>query len=385
MFRPVSIILACLALGLAGCVTTPPESGPAPGVPPGVPTTWTATTATNVVAKPVKPVKPVAPKYQLPPSTNVNRPTIQFNPPPVTVVKPAPPAPVTTWSSLSRWAAEHQIGKPHRLTTSPVVSYAVGSSQGVLVLTIGSREATWNGIVVHLGFAPEMVDDQVFVHGLDLAKNFEPLLGDPPSLPQSNRLIVLDPGHGGREPGTISVLDGQPEKTFTLDWARRLAPLLEARGWRVILTRTNDTEMAVTNRANFAVARHADLFISLHFNSSAPEHKQSGLETYCLTPAGMPSTLTRGYPDLWYQTYPVNAFDAKSLLLAVRLHNSILRATGEEDRGVCRARFMGVLRGQHCPAVLIEGGYLSNPSEARLIETAAYRQKLAVAVAAALP
>jgi len=67
------------------------------------------------------------------------------------------------------------------------------------------------------------------------------------------------------------------------------------------------------------------------------------------------------------------------------VHHSILRATGAEDRGVCRARFMGVLRGQRCPAVLIEGGYLSNPNEARLIENAAYRQKLAVAVAAALP
>jgi len=375
VFRPVSLLLACLALGLAGCATAPPEGAHAPNAPPA----WTAT---NTVARPTP---PVAPKYTLPPSTNVNHPAIQFNPLPATVVKSTPPAPVTTWSSLSRWAVAHQTGMPHRLTTSPVVSYAIGSSRGVLIVTIGSRDATWNGTAMHLGFAPEMVDDQVFVHGMDLAKNFEPLLCETPSLPKTNRIIVLDPGHGGREPGTISVLDGQPEKTFTLDWARRLAPLLEAKGWRVILTRTNDTEMAVTNRAIFSVAHHADLFISLHFNSSAPDRKQSGLETYCLTPTGMPSTLTRGYPDLWYQNYPVNAFDAESLQLAFRVHHAILRATGAEDRGVCRARFMGVLRGQRCPAVLIEGGYLSNPNEARQIENAAYRQKLAVAVAAALP
>jgi N-acetylmuramoyl-L-alanine amidase len=61
-----------------------------------------------------------------------------------------------------------------------------------------------------------------------------------------------------------------------------------------------------------------------------------------------------------------------------------LRATEEEDRGVRRARFLGVLQGQKCPAVLIEGGYLSNPAEARLIESGTYRQKLAVAIAGAL-
>ena len=73
------------------------------------------------------------------------------------------------------------------------------------------------------------------------------------------------------------------------------------------------------------------------------------------------------------------------LWLALAVHNAILRATHEEDRGVRRARFLTVLRGQHCPAVLIEGGYLSNPQEAAQIERADYRQKLAEAVAGALP
>ena len=98
----------------------------------------------------------------------------------------------------------------------------------------------------------------------------------------------------------------------------------------------------------------------------------------------MPSTLTRGYADIWSQYFPNNAFDAQNLQLAVRLHSALLRATGVEDRGVRRARFIGVLHGQHCPAVLIEGGYLSNPHEAKLIENPEFRQKLAQAVADAL-
>jgi N-acetylmuramoyl-L-alanine amidase len=66
------------------------------------------------------------------------------------------------------------------------------------------------------------------------------------------------------------------------------------------------------------------------------------------------------------------------------MHNALLRATGEEDRGVRRARFIEVLRGQKRPAILIEAGYLSNPAEAKLIESDDYRQKLAEAFANAL-
>jgi len=265
-----------------------------------------------------------------------------------------------------------------------VAAYAVRTSGGTLVLDIGSREATWNGVEVQLGFAPQFIDDQVFVHGLDLQKNLEPLLLGPP-LSFGNRAIVIDPGHGGANVGTHSVVDGRFEKEFTLDWALRLAPLLEKEGWQVFLTRTSDVDVALSNRVQFAEAHQADVFVSLHFNSSPDRDRQiAGLETYCLTPAGMPSSLTRDYADIWTQYFPNNAFDAENLQLALRLHAALLRATGEEDRGVRRARFIGVLHGQRHPAVLIEGGYLSNPREAKLIATPEFRQKLAEAVASAL-
>jgi N-acetylmuramoyl-L-alanine amidase len=98
----------------------------------------------------------------------------------------------------------------------------------------------------------------------------------------------------------------------------------------------------------------------------------------------MPSTLTRGFADPWSEHLPNNAFDAQNLQLAVRVQSALLRATGIEDRGVRHSRFETVLRGQNRPAILIEGGYLSNPREAALIESAEYREKLAKAVAAAL-
>src|SRR5262249_4081139 len=101
-------------------------------------------------------------------------------------------------------------------------------------------------------------------------------------------------------------------------------------------------------------------------------------------PTSLPSTLTRDYEDDTTRTFPNNAFDAENLQYAIRLHRSLLEATGETDRGVRRARFMGVLRGQNRPAVLVEGGYLSNPQEAQLPAESEYAQLLAEAVATAL-
>ena len=253
-----------------------------------------------------------------------------------------------------------------------------------MVLEIGSQTAFWGGVEIHLGFDPQLIDNQVFVYGPDLQKNLEPLLCGSPLKFGSNRTIVIDPGHGGGNTGAKSVLDGRLEKEFTLDWAKRLRPLLETNGWKVFLTRTSDVYVTNSDRVVFAEARHADLFVSLHFNSAAPDTKQAGLETYCLTPTGMPSTLTRGYTDFWSENFPNNAFDAENLQLAVRLQTALLDATSLEDRGVRRARFIDVLHGQRRPAVLIEGGYLSNPHEAALIETPEFRQKLAEAVAYAL-
>ena len=286
---------------------------------------------------------------------------------------------------MNTWAAQHGLGPLHLLSNQPVTTYALDSANGVMELAIGSREATWNGIEIHLGFQPQIIDGQVCVYGLDLQKNLEPLLCDPPLvLPPTNGVIVIDPGHGGANVGTHSILDGRFEKEFTLDWAERLAPLLEQEGWQVFLTRTSDTYVTNADRVAFAEEHHADLFISLHFNSLAPDEKPAGIETYCLTPTGMPSTLARSYADPWFAHFPNNAFDIPNVQLAVRLEGALLRATKMEDRGVCRARFMEVLLGQHCPAVLIEAGFLSNPGDARQIETPEFRQKLAQAVADAL-
>jgi N-acetylmuramoyl-L-alanine amidase len=254
-----------------------------------------------------------------------------------------------------------------------------------MLLRVGLRSAAWEGLDVRLGFAPFAVGQEIFVHRLDAEKILFPLLSGQRLLPvNSAPVVVIDPGHGGINAGTRSAASKLYEKDFTMDWAQRLAGLLGTNGWTVWLTRTNDQDLALSNRVAFADQHHADFFLSLHFNSSPTDASQAGLETYCLTPAGMPSTLTRGYVDDPAAAYPNNDFDAQNLLLALQLHREILRATGQLDRGVRHARFLGVLRNQKRPAALIEGAYLSNPREASLAASAGFRQKLAEAVARGL-
>ena len=368
----VVVLIFCGALVLlAGCATSPPE----------LPPDWSATEEI--------PIGP--PANPIPPFVQTNAPAIKTNLPPIAPANmPATnhlqphPAPILTWTSLARWAAAQNIGQPRLLTRSPLVTYAVTSSRGSMVLAIGSREAAWNGVTLHLGYAPEFIDGEVFVHGLDLQKSFEPFLCGPPLAFGTNRIVVVDPGHGGINAGTVSVGDHRPEKEFTLDWAKRLKPLLETNGWTVVLTRSNDVDIALSNRVAIAESCRADLFISLHFNSVAPDQKPAGLATFCLTPVGLPSSLTRDFPDVLFQSFPNNNFDAQNAQLAERLQRALLHATGLEDRGVNHARFIGVLRGQHRPAVLIEAGFMSNPHEAKRIADPAFRQKLAEAVATAL-
>ena len=154
-------------------------------------------------------------KTNLPPFRG-NAHSVATNPVPANnAVKPLP-APVYTWTSLKRWAAEQRLGPPRLLTRSPLVTYAISSDRGVMVLAIGSREVTWNGVLLHLGFAPEIIDGEVYLHGLDLQKSLEPFLCEPLPAYGTNRVIVIDPGHGGMNAGTLSVGDRRARKGIHL-------------------------------------------------------------------------------------------------------------------------------------------------------------------------
>jgi N-acetylmuramoyl-L-alanine amidase len=364
MSRLATLVAALLLLAFAGCQTAP-KPRPTGERPPDMDLGFTNP---PVVVMPA-PLRPT--------------------PPPVTnAAPPAPPAPAFavptgTWIQLGRWAEANRLGTLTNLNLGSPATFALKTTGGVFVVRIGSLLAQWSGLEVRLGYAPQLIGRELFVHTLDLQKCLIPLLSPATFPPAGARVIVLDPGHGGTDSGTSSSLAGRFEKEYTLDWAKRLKTLLEADGWTVHLTRTKDVEVSLPARVEFAEARKADLFLSLHFNATTgPDH--AGIETYTTTPTGMPSSVTREFEDNVTMTFPNNRYDAQNLRLAVRVHREVLAAVGGRDRGVRHARFLAVLRGQNRPAVLIEGGYLSNPGEAKLVNTPEHRQKLAEAVARAL-
>jgi len=308
---------------------------------------------------------------------------IVLAPPPTSPHSPTGSPLVNDWVSLESWSATNHLSAPQRLLSPGNLTYGLRTASGIIALTAGSSLAHLNGLSYWLGYAPRSTNGELLVHALDAQKNLLPWVQLSALPPETNQVVVIDPGHGGENTGARSVSDNRFEKDLALDWALRLRPLLEARGWKAHLTRTNDSDLLLQDRVALAAELNASLFLSLHFNSAA-RREQSGLETYCLTPAGLPSTVTRDYEDDTALVFQNNAFDSQNLQYALRLHSALVETTGGADRGVRRARFMGVLRTQNRPAVLLEGGYLSNPREAQLIGQPEYRQKLAEAVANAL-
>jgi N-acetylmuramoyl-L-alanine amidase len=199
------------------------------------------------------------------------------------------------------------------------------------------------------------------------------------SAPRVVKTIVLDPGHGGNDRGNENRKYGLVEKRFTLDVARRLAVLLRARGFRVVLTRTNDRRVELDDRIAIATAAHADLFVSIHFNSFR-DGGVSGAETYVMTPEYVHSAPAMEHDTTMRTTkYPGNGFDPWNAILGYEIHRHLVSDLKAEDRGLKRYRYF-VLRMVDCPAVLVEPGFLSNSAEGRKVNTRAYRAQIARAL-----
>jgi N-acetylmuramoyl-L-alanine amidase len=161
--------------------------------------------------------------------------------------------------------------------------------------------------------------------------------------------------------------------------SQELQAQLKRAGWKVSLTRTHDSFIDLADRPAVARRRRADLFVSLHFNSTENSTGSvKGAEVYCLTPPGAPST-NAGGEIVGSGWFPGNRYNDENMVLGYQLQKTLAQRVPVEDRGVHRARF-AVLREATTPAVLVEAGFLSNPVEGRKICTPAYRRQLAAAI-----
>jgi N-acetylmuramoyl-L-alanine amidase len=286
------------------------------------------------------------------------------------------------------WVGVHAFAETlglHAEWLEPGAKLRVSGARTELIFQVDRREVLVDGVRVFMGEGalPTERGESLRISTLDRDRLLVPLL-TPGAIEARSpvQIIALDPGHGGRDRGTRNEKLGLVEKDFALDLAQRLRPLLQALGFQVVMTREDDTYIALPERAQRAATAGADLFVSLHFNAAASADV-NGIETYVLTPQFQRSTGSDEKRPDDAVAAPGNRFDAWSSFLGYTVHRTLLDRMQRPDRGLKRARFV-VLRELPCPGVLVEGGYLSNPEEARLVATDEFRDRLAVALAEAI-
>jgi N-acetylmuramoyl-L-alanine amidase len=281
---------------------------------------------------------------------------------------------VGEYVAVRQLASAYELGRDHSHDARRA-EYRTTTAE--LVVEADRRDIHLNG-VIHWLNAPVLVQrGTLWIRADDLNKTIAPVLHPPPLAANASlHTIVLDPGHGGADTGARG-LSGHVEKEWTLDVARHVANHLADAGVKVVLTRETDSTTPLEGRPSFSLAHHGDVFVSIHFNSGGST--ANGIETYCLTPAGSASTddaNSRRGAD----AQAGNRWDERNVWLAHCVQAAALGGTGAADRGVRRARFE-VLRDVNCPAILIEGGFLTNQSEERQIMNPEYRNRLAEAIA----
>ena len=165
------------------------------------------------------------------------------------------------------------------------------------------------------------------------------------------KLIVIDPGHGGSDPGCIGN-SGLFEKDVTLDIAQQVTVLLKNSGYEAVLTRTNDTYVGLDERTDYANKMGADLFVSVHINSSEGQ-TASGTSTHYRSDEGK--------------------------VLSTYIQSALMSGLGRQNRGIQYNNF-AVLRTSNMTSALAELAFISNPEEEALLKTADFRKKAAAAI-----
>jgi N-acetylmuramoyl-L-alanine amidase len=190
--------------------------------------------------------------------------------------------------------------------------------------------------------------------------------------------VVLDPGHGGQDSGAMC--GEMLEKDLTLDVALRSERLLRAAGFTTLLTRDDDRYVSLTERASLGNREDNSVFVSIHFNDS-PRETASGVETYySLRQSSRPGFL-------WWlpfvQRADLSPLAAESESLAASLQTALVAGTNAFNRGIKAEQFY-VLANVQRPAVLVEGGFMTNKADIGKLGSPEYRGQLATAICSGL-
>jgi N-acetylmuramoyl-L-alanine amidase len=237
------------------------------------------------------------------------------------------------------------------------------------------KYALVNNIKIGLLFASYSSGPNSFISDKDFLLTIDPLIRAN-AIPQHRlRLIMIDPGHGGKDNGAKF---RYREKDVALRIANQLSNALRKKGFAVAMTRTSDQFIELPQRSKLCRDAGADIFIAIHCDS-ASDPEVGGIGTFCLAPFGTSSTnSTSGF--VAEHREDGNRYDPNNMSLAYEVHKSLVARAKASDRGIKRARFL-VLKNAPCPAALIECGFLSNKTEEMQLGSDWYQNLIAQAIA----
>ncbi|MCK5392847.1 MAG: N-acetylmuramoyl-L-alanine amidase [Candidatus Omnitrophica bacterium] len=271
---------------------------------------------------------------------------------------------------------------------------SLNSSGKDIKLLLNSYIGILNGSIISFKNPPIYFNGKIFVPSeleqiVDLKKtvSFKPLF--------NIKTIVIDPGHGGKDPGAISP-NGLQEKIVNLSISKYLKEELEKRGFNVQLTRSTDKFISLKQRVDFAKNCDADFFISIHANAN-PSRNIKGVEFYYLSPSRLDSdarSIRIAKSEMFNgKNMPVDAkailwdmLITKNYAFSVEFSNILyynFKRLGFNSRAPKKAPFY-VLRLAYVPAVLVETGYLTNRYEEKALRRASYQKQIAETIAMAV-
>lgn len=298
----------------------------------------------------------------------------------ITSLSPAATAPALRWEVAKIDGRDYvslesvkQFYKFSKLTRSGT-HLSLANSKVEMKLKVGGNECLMNNVKFVLSHPVSTSGEKVYVSRTDLAKLIDPVLR--PTFIKtagSFQTVILDPGHGGRDPGATNSLGS--EANYNLSLANSVKKDLQSKGFKVIMTRDSNQFLSLQERVEIANnVKGSAIYVSIHFNSGGRSAR--GIETFTLSPPGV-SHYGREFRLDDNQSRAGNEHDSANIALATSVHGSILRRLGKTtfDRGIKRARF-SVLTGVRHPAILLEGGFMSHPHEAQLLNNPAYQKAL---------
>ncbi len=328
--------------------------------------------------------------------------TEQAKPPPEISAKDLPPPPPLpsgdkVWEIVKLdhdYVTADSIQRFYRFNTLKVDGKHVWMRSAVYILKadIGSQELLLNNTKFILSYPVVERNGKALFSRLDLCKLIDPvLMPNHIATAEVFDTVVIDAGHGGHDSGARGVYGY--EKDFSLKMAFAVRDSLRKRGFKTVLTRSTDNFISLPGRVQIANATPRSIFISLHFNSGSSA--AAGIETWALSPQGTSSTFM-GQRNWDAASFRGNNRDSENIALATAvhamvIHNLSLSSLAERglinrglvDRGIKRARWT-VLTGCNRPGILFEGGFVTNPTECRLIAAPAYQNYLAETIAEAV-